>query len=400
MIWAPLLHIYQPPTQFPQVLRKVAEESYVPLVSFLERNPKSKMTLNICASLTEQLARAGYHDVINGIRRLAERGQVELTGSAAYHPLLSRIPFSETSRQVHLNEEINREFFGGVYKPGGFFPPEMAYAKKVGDAVAELGYKWIILESCCASSQPVRYDRVYKLDGTELEVFFRHRDLSLAVAFGWITTAKEFVTRARKELGKEDYILTAMDGETFGHHRKGGFKVLEDLYANLESTTISDLLLRFPKREQTEPVESTWAASPEDCKRGTIYPRWDNAGSPLHPKQWELYRLALTVVGGYAHRVPMEMLDGQVKEHTTPGQRKWLKARNILDKALHSDQFWWASHNPYWHPILVKRGAKLLLDAILGTPERDTVAEQRARSLYQEITTEGVRLYGGKPVIG
>src|SRR3989304_317567 len=39
LVWAPFLHLYQPPTQLPAVLKKIAEESYVPLVSFLERNP-------------------------------------------------------------------------------------------------------------------------------------------------------------------------------------------------------------------------------------------------------------------------------------------------------------------------------------------------------------------------
>ena len=400
MLWAPLLHLYQPSTQLPGVLKKIAEESYVPLVSFLERNPKAKVTLNINASLTEQLDRAGYDDVLNGIRRLAEVGQVELTGSAAYHPLLSRIPFSEISRQVRLNEEINRKYFGGIYKPRGFFPPEMAYSKKVGDAVAELGYEWIVLESCGVPIQPVRFDRVYRLDGLNLSVVFRHRDLSLAIAFGRAKSAEEFMALAGKELQEGEYILTAVDGETFGHHRKKGFSILEKLYAGLDSITVSELFSRFPRPEEINPMESTWAASHEDCRRGTIYPRWDNSGSVLHPKQWELYRLALTVVGGYVHQIPEKMLEGGVRGHLTADQRQWLKARELLDKGLHSDQFWWASHNPHWHPAMVRKGAKLLLEAVLNTPEISESEEKRARDLYREITTEGIKLYGRKPIIG
>ena len=56
MIWAPLLHIYQPPTQFAEVLKRITEESYIPLVEFLTRNPQAKLTLNIPGSLTQQLA--------------------------------------------------------------------------------------------------------------------------------------------------------------------------------------------------------------------------------------------------------------------------------------------------------------------------------------------------------
>lgn len=399
MIWAPFLHLYQPPTQFPGVLKKIAEESYVPLVSFLERNPKSKVTLNINASLTEQLNRAGFDDVLAGLRRLAEKGQVELTGSAAYHPLLSRIPFSEISRQVRLNEEINRDFFGGIYKPRGFFPPEMAYSKKVGDAVAELGYEWILVEDACSSVQPLSFDKVYRLDKLNLAVFFRQRKLSLAIAFNQVQNAEEFEALAKKELKDSDFILTALDGETFGHHHKDGFDILEGLYGKFESVTISELVSRYPKGEDNDPMESTWAASREDCRKGLIYPRWDHLGSPLHPKQWELYRLALTVVEGYVHQIPSQIMGGKSKDHLTPDQRKWLKARDILDRALHSDQFWWASHNPHWYPDMVERGADLLRKAILSTPDISESEATRAKELYQEITTEGIKLYGTEPII-
>ncbi len=81
-------------------------------------------------------------------------------------------------------------------------------------------------------------------------------------------------------------------------------------------------------------------------------------------------------------------------------EEKWQKARKLLDKALHSDQFWWASHNPHWHPAMVRKGAKLLLEVILNTPERSKSEEKRAQELYREITTEGINLYGRKPIIG
>jgi hypothetical protein len=110
--------------------------------------------------------------------------------------------------------------------------------------------------------------------------------------------------------------------------------------------------------------------------------------------------LALTVVGGYVHQIPEKMLEGGVRGHLTADQRQWLKARELLDKGLHSDQFWWASHNPHWHPAMVRKGAKLLLEAILNTPEISESEEKRARDLYREITTEGIKLYGRIPIIG
>ena len=33
--WAPILHLYQPPTQFPAVLKRICDESYRPLIALL-----------------------------------------------------------------------------------------------------------------------------------------------------------------------------------------------------------------------------------------------------------------------------------------------------------------------------------------------------------------------------
>src|SRR3989337_1902633 len=102
MYWATFLHIYQPPTQTEEITRRVTDECYRKLVDILTRYPQARLTLNINACLTQQLDRFGLRDVIDGLRALAERGQVELTGSAMYHPILPLIPPSEMLRQVAL----------------------------------------------------------------------------------------------------------------------------------------------------------------------------------------------------------------------------------------------------------------------------------------------------------
>lgn len=375
MIWAPFLHIYQPPTQYPRIFKKIAVESYAPLIETFERNPKAKVTLNIPASLTEQLVKYGYFDLVKRLARLAGKGQIELTGSAAFHPLLTRLPEDEVERQVGLNEEMNRQYFG-VFKPRGFFPPEMAYSRTVGEIVLKLGYDWVLVEEVTFPSRgKVRRDATYQLMGSKLKIFFRNRDLSLAIAFGGVKTITEFKEKAKKEKG---YLLTAMDGETFGHHRPNAFTLLNDLYKEFESVTISDLLTLFPKQLETEPLECTWASSAAECRRGIAYPRWDNPKSPLHNKQWELLGLAIEVV-------------------KRAGERG--EGRLLLDKAMHSDQFWWASHAPFWHLGMVARGAKMLLKVVNTSSGVSKDERQRAQRLYDEIVAKGIKLYGKKPIV-
>jgi alpha-amylase/alpha-mannosidase (GH57 family) len=375
MLWAPFLHIYQPPTQYLRILREIAVECYAPLIDTFERNPKAKATINIPASLTEQLVGNGYFDLVKRLARLAGKGQIELTGSAAYHPLLTRLPDSEVERQVRLNEEINRRHLG-VFKPHGFFPPEMAFSRRVGEIVSQLGYDWALIEEVTFPKRTkVRRDVVYQLVGSKLGIFFRSRDLSLALAFGKARNIDEFKGKIPKE---DKYFLTAIDGETFGHHRPDAFQLLNELYKEFESVTISELFARFSDRVEVEPLECTWAASPAECRSGIAYPRWDNPKSPLHVKQWELLGLAVEAV----------------KRAGNHGEE-----RVLLDKAVHSDQFWWASHAPFWHPGMVKRGAMMLSKVVDSAPGVGRAERQRAKKLYDEIVTKGLKFYGRKPIV-
>ncbi|MBI2846505.1 MAG: hypothetical protein HYX82_01335, partial [Chloroflexi bacterium] len=141
--WAPLFHFYQPPIQIHQVLRKVCEESYRPLLEVFKQYPHAKATVNICGVLTEMLWENGFGDVIQSLKELAEKGQLEFTGSAKYHPVLPLIPRDEMKRQIRRNYLTNRHFFGDVYSPRGFFPPEMCYSDSIIEPLLEARHEWI-----------------------------------------------------------------------------------------------------------------------------------------------------------------------------------------------------------------------------------------------------------------
>ncbi len=81
--WAQLLHFYQPPTQTHEVLRRVADESYRPLLAVLKEHPGAKLAININGVLTELLLEHGMGDIVAGLRELGERGQVEFVAAAS-----------------------------------------------------------------------------------------------------------------------------------------------------------------------------------------------------------------------------------------------------------------------------------------------------------------------------
>ena len=274
-----LFHIYQPPVQIPAVIRQIVSESYTPIINSLHNHPEAKISLNINGTLTEQLHDFGYDDLIEKISILAARGQIEFTGSGKFHPLLPLIPEPEIKRQIRLNNDTNRHFFGKVFNPKGFFPPEMAISEEVLDTVKMSGFEWIIMSGIAntLSEFPTTYISRHK---NGLNLIFRDDYISIDCAFDKINNIDEFISRLYYKHTSDDYyVILAMDGETFGHHVKHAIKdFLNPLFDNLPHRndvrlcTISEIIERFSKGPKQTPRASSWSTMPYDLAHDVPFP--------------------------------------------------------------------------------------------------------------------------------
>ena len=374
MYWANFLHIYQPPTQTEAIVRKVTEECYRTLVRVLEEAPRAKITLNINAVLTEQLERYGFRDVVEGLKRLAERGQIEFTGSAMYHPILPLIPKEEAIRQIRLNTAVNRHYFGDVYRPQGFFPPEMCYTLEVAKTVAEMGFRWIIIDEIAFNGKlgQARNDTTYTLrELPDLVVFFKERPFSAGITYGNYPSSKPFLEALRNRLTTQTYLLTGTDGEVYGHHRPGQEQLLQEVFRAKEpkTCTVSELLHLFKRKEEANPLPSSWSTWEDEMAKGIPYPQWQYPGHELHQLQWRLTRLALELI--------------KTVSHETTG---YAEAHRLLDEGLHSCQFWWASCRPWWDTGMIEWGARKLFDAISQVSDAlPTDRFRQASALFSSI---------------
>jgi alpha-amylase/alpha-mannosidase (GH57 family) len=390
--WAPLFHFYQPPTQTRDILKKVSNESYRPLLDVIESYPHAKATININGVLTEMLAESGYTDVISKLRELAMGGQVEFTGSGMYHPILPLIPASEMERQIGRNQRVNRELLGDVYTPRGFFPPEMCFSRQIVEPVLEARHEWVIMSGvACPVTWPVNVVHRVGTDKESLAVLFRDDILSNKISFRNIE-GKDFVEHLRGlgSNGGNVYVVTAMDAETFGHHIQHWEKLfLAEVYENLQNApapagaiapkpvgeqhrklfelqrasgenavdivTISEIVDLFPAGDLIEPRPSSWSTTDDDVRQRNYYPLWDSPGNRLHEMLWE-----------HVHIVT-EMVNKATEVADNPESRRYTSAaRTALDPALHSDQWWWASRRPMWDINMVHRGLGLQRVAMLN----------------------------------
>ena len=360
--WAQLLHFYQPPTQTHEILLKVTEESYRPLLRVLKEHPTARLAINIQGVLTELLQDHGLGDVVEGLRELGERGQVEFVGSGKFHPILPLIPESERKRSIAANAATNRAAFGESWKPKGFFPPEMCWSADIAQSIHASGHSWVILSGvACPAEWPT--NTVYRAPANSdtIAVLFRDDVRSNRISFKE-TNPEQFVDElVRIGHGEDAYVLTAMDAETYGHHIQNWEReFLGDTIALIDQrhkrgahkvrmVLPSELVDLFPAGPVIEPHASSWSTSNDDLAAHNPYPLWKAPGNRVHELQWEYVDHCLDLVA-VARRYAT---NDDAKKFATMAQER-------LEPALHSCQFWWASRRPMWDVTMIHRGFLLL----------------------------------------
>lgn len=393
-----LLHFHQPPTQFKEVTHLITSDCYLPLFSTICHIPSAKLSVNITASLFEQLETFPEgKEVIRLVRLLCERGQIELTGTGAYHPLFPKIPEEEARRQIILQEylvgKIVFDNSSSYRKKIGFFPPELAVTSQFVSLLSEEYYEWVMVDESAFlfGVEPGVYRNS---DG--LGIVVRDDTLSGAVAFGKVLSANDLFDLLN--LSRRRYFTLGMDGETFGHHLKFGIELLKLFFSDprLDFCTTSEIVKEEKAAKSGKIYESTWGTAEDDLKAGINYPRWDLPKNKLHKLQWELTNLVLQE----SLKIPESLLDVSkvLDSKLTNEETRFLNARRLLDQALHSDQYWWASANPCWHPDMVRRGAEMLKGVVFALPNASEKLKKRAEEIFNKLIQLGKEKFGDKAI--
>jgi alpha-amylase/alpha-mannosidase (GH57 family) len=198
--------------------------------------------------------------VLPSWRRLAERGQVELSTSPYYHPILPLVIDTETARRsrpgdvlpprfsyaddarahVRLALESHARVFGAP--PKGFWPAEGSLSPEAVAIYGEHGVKWLAgdeetLARSLDGAQSRARTRFWRFAGVDL--VFRDRDLSDRIGFRYAdvpaaAAAADLVGAARAS-GAGGVCGLFLDGENaWESYPRRGKDFLDALYARLE----------------------------------------------------------------------------------------------------------------------------------------------------------------------
>lgn len=366
-----LLHIYQPPTQDPKILKEIANKSYYPLIKAIKSTRDASFTLNIPLSLNEHLDKNQMHDLIKSFKDMYEEGKLELTSTGAYHPLLPRIPEKIQEEQILLNEYGLGYYYGKdkgfegedalmIKNINGFFPPEMAVDTNLVKLLNDLGYSWALVDEVAINEE--EYDpntSVYKYAGTNFNLVVRDTEISNLLSFKRDSNVEDLIEMiiSRRQNNKD--VVIALDGEFFGHHYEEGIFMFESLVERLQElevniVSVSKLVEDAEYKEIFNVQECTWGATREDIKKGNLYPLWESKDNELQAILWDVYdryimsyeptAFAFDTSQGDADLETVPIWDSQklpssLNEHVS---NVILMHVDFL-RGMASDLFWWAS---------------------------------------------------------
>jgi len=359
-----ILHLYQPSIQSSAIFKQIYDSSYYPLLKLLKNNKNAHLTINAPLSLLEMMDIYGYSSWLESIAKLYETGKIELTGSAAYHPLLSQFSEKMQEDQIVLNEYGLGYYFGEnkgfegekailLKNVSGFFPPELAVNENVLRVVSGLGYSWVLVDSCAI---PTAVDSIFQ-HGSGMALVKRNTELSNHIAFFRGFDPRH--TLEKIEATTEDTLILAFDGETFGHHNKEGILYLDTLVDSLAQaqnkiSTVSSLIKNVQATQALPMVDSivasSWGASMEDIEQGVPLPFWKMPSHALHTALWEFYAYVdnayqqlvapksdttnLENVPLWKNEIAGNLADAELK--------KYIMTKLSYVRLVASDSAWWA----------------------------------------------------------
>lgn len=342
--------------------------------------------------------------IVPTYRSLAKSGQVELTTSPYYHPVMPLLYNQDTARvaspglalpemrfaepddaREHLRRGIQSHLRTFGILPKGLWPPEGAVSSAMLPDVAASGLSWLASdEEVLARSLGVDFRRdgrgnvlnpevLYRpydiyVGRTRLSLVFRDRALSDLIGFAYRhmdgrQAAEDLIERLhgiRRRLdsaSSRSLVVIALDGENcWGGYQGNGEAFLDRLYGlldektGLRAVTVSEHLRQLPSSVSLERLEAgTWVPNG--------FSTW--IGGQAQNRAWDLLS-----------RTRADLMTRQHRDGLDPAALS--KAWQQVYISEGSDWFWWYSHH----------------NAIEGRSPYDDLYRSQLRAVYRLVGQE------------
>jgi alpha-amylase/alpha-mannosidase (GH57 family) len=260
-------HFYQPPRDDPRTGTILIEPNAAPDHDWNERIERecyapvapslASLSFDFGPTLLDWMERAApatYAAVV-----AADRASGNAVAMPYHHVILPLCSRRDKTTEVRWGIADFRRRFGR--EPEGMWLPETAVDHETLDVLAEEGIRFTILaphqvERAPAGGLPGWYQTA---GGRRIALFTYDGGLSHGVAFGpLVNDAGEWVRRL--ESTAAELVSIATDGETYGHHHKGGVETLARVVGTIQTENFTSFLARRPPQEDVRLVSpSSWS---------------------------------------------------------------------------------------------------------------------------------------------
>lgn len=302
--------------------------------------------------------------IIPTYKKLQDNGQIEVTTSPFYHPIMPLLfdtdtakrgmPWVKLPNRFNYPEDIEAQLEQAVslyketfaIKPTGLWPSEGSVSPEIIPIIARQGFKWLATDEeiltntidvrnrGCDLYKPYRFC----FDGSCIAIVFRDKSFSNAISFTYSkqdpqTSVQDLLKNlnnvdeyASRQCGREGLVPIILDGENpWEYYPNGGESFLRNLFQKLSETrslytaTISDYIEKHPPQDELKNLHTgSWINHNFDI--------W--IGDPEENTAWN-----------YLKRT-REFLESEGKKGKISKEKLKLAWQNVY-AAEGSDWFWW-----------------------------------------------------------
>ena len=235
-------------------------------------------------------------------REFAARGQIEISTTPYYHPILPLLCDSNIAEVSHpyvalpprfrhpddarIQLERAREYMQGRlgHAPAGVWPSEGSVSDEALAIASRAGFRWFATDNGvlarslghAAGAEETYRPYLWRHDGAEMRGIFRDHYLSDLIGFvysrmGAAEAASHFLDRIRENCrpilaaGRDALVPVVLDGENaWEHYDRNGRPFLSELYSRIEreprmeALTVSEALSRVPAQPLEHIFPGSW----------------------------------------------------------------------------------------------------------------------------------------------
>ena len=245
-------------------------------------------------------------EVLPVYREFAQRGQIEVSTTPFYHPIMpllcdsniagvshpyvplpSRFRYPDDARhQLERSRDYMTREFGGQ-APAGLWPSEGSVSDEVFAIAAETGFRWaatdngVLARTLEQHATPYLTYRPYEWQqgGNSMKVIFRDHELSDLIGFVYsrmdtYEAAGHFLARIRENCGailgsgRDALVPVILDGENaWEHYDLSGRPFLSEVYrriaadGQMEALTVSEALQRVESQPLSRIFPASWISA-------------------------------------------------------------------------------------------------------------------------------------------